>query len=148
MSQFYNSHGPVWAEMEQISFNPVSLVSSLCAPLPVSKKNLKNPCGINTLKIWCRFGSHFKYKQALTPKPMTMNAVFPPSLLDSGWRHTILFVMELPNSCPTSVERRHNQAQWLSSVLHWVNVNCMLKSEQKDLKIKSAIAQLCLNKPP
>lgn len=46
VSQFYNSHGPVWAEMEQVSFNPVSLISLLCASLPVSKANLTTPLGL------------------------------------------------------------------------------------------------------
>ncbi len=86
LSQFYHNNGPVWAEMEQASCNPVSLTSMLCTPLLLSKKSLMNPTVINTLKIWSHLRSYFKYKQILPLLPITANALFPPSLLDSTFQ--------------------------------------------------------------
>ena len=80
-------NGEVWVEMEQHSADPVSLSSLVCAPLPLSKQRLtNNPIVTNSLKIWSQFRTHIKHRQALSAIPITANALFPLSLIDSVFR--------------------------------------------------------------
>uniref|UniRef100_A0AAR2IMM0 Reverse transcriptase domain-containing protein n=1 Tax=Pygocentrus nattereri TaxID=42514 RepID=A0AAR2IMM0_PYGNA len=75
---------PAWALMKRRSCNPVSLLSLICAPLPLGKRfSTNNPVVSGSLKIWTQLRIHFNMRQALSSAPITANALFPPSLIDS-----------------------------------------------------------------
>lgn len=87
VSAFYEGDGPVWIEMEQRSTYPVSLPSLVCAPLPLSKQRLtNNPIVSGSLRIWSQFRTHFKHRQAMSSLPISANALFPPSLMDTAFK--------------------------------------------------------------
>lgn len=71
---------PLWALMEQNASSPVSLAALVCAPVPLSKKNLiNNPVVSATLKILSKFRLHFKHKANLLTFPTIYDQ---PSLPD------------------------------------------------------------------
>lgn len=45
-----------------------------------------NPLVNSSLKLWAQFLSHYKQKQALSLLPITVNALFPPSLIDHAFQ--------------------------------------------------------------
>lgn len=87
VSASYEGGGPVWVEMEQYSALPVSLPSLVCAPLPLSKQRLtNNPIVSSSLRIWSQFRTHFKHRKAMPSLPISANALFPPSLMDTAFK--------------------------------------------------------------
>ena len=87
VSASYEGDGPVWVEMEQHSTHPVSLPTSVCAPLPLSKQRLTNNLIVSSsLQIWSQFRTHFKRRQAMPSLPISANALFPPSLMDTAFK--------------------------------------------------------------
>lgn len=78
---------PLWALMEQRSYSPIALSSLICAPLPMSKRSLgHNPVTQGSLKIWKQLRIHFRCKQGLPLAPISANALFPPSLIDTTFQ--------------------------------------------------------------
>lgn len=76
-----------WVEMEQYSAHPVSLPSLVCAPLPLSKLHLTNNLIVSgSLRIWSQFRTHFKHRQAMSSLPVSANALFQPSLMDTAFK--------------------------------------------------------------
>lgn len=72
--------------MEQHSCSSVSLVSMLCAPLPVTVgAHTDNPIVRGSLRIWAQFRKHFGNVQALLSMPLSSNFLFKPSLVDTAF---------------------------------------------------------------
>ncbi len=78
---------PLWALMEQRSYSPIALSSLICAPLPMIKRPLgHNPVTQGSLNIWKQLRIHFGCKQGLPLAPISANALFPPSLIDTTFQ--------------------------------------------------------------
>jgi len=102
VSASYEGDGPVWVEMELHSAHPVSLPSLICAPLPVSKQRLtNNPIVSGSLRIRSQFKTHLKHRQALPSLPISANALFPPSLMDTAFKLRRIF-LRMVCSCHSS----------------------------------------------
>lgn len=73
--------------MEQHSAHPVSLPSLVCVPLLLSKQRLTNNLIVSgSLRIWSQFRTHFKHRHAMPSLPITVNALFPPSVMDTAFK--------------------------------------------------------------
>ena len=77
-----------WVNMENASTGPVSLISLLCAKLPllrpVSSFSL-NPLVIHSLKIWYQFRRHFALNELSLVAPPQGHCMFAPSITDGAF---------------------------------------------------------------
>jgi len=72
--------------MEQNSCKSGSLASVVCSTLPLDKRLITTiPITLRTIKIWEQFRINLKQKQCLLAAPISANALFPPSLIDSAF---------------------------------------------------------------
>lgn len=72
--------------MELNSNYPLSPISILSGPLPVSVSLQGLNSVKNTLKIWFQFRKHFNFIRAISFLPLANNHLFPPSQIDTAFQ--------------------------------------------------------------
>ena len=84
---WFHSSQSSWSTIEEKSCKGTSLSALLCSPYPSASASRysKNPIVLASLKCWFQFRRHFKFSSASTLGPVSLNHLFPPSLIDTAF---------------------------------------------------------------